>query len=133
MVLQVLIIAIPLIILPEVGCNMVEIEDLASVEDLRRLGDYCVFDFDREVDGDFTRVYAFVKVGRSRLSWLVRPIGGTRRKDIKTSSFYITAREGVVGLLYRSREDGKKYRIVLFEKPLKRLPRMNKRFRRRIR
>jgi hypothetical protein len=112
---------------------MDELKNLSSVEDLKRLGDYCDFDFDKNVEGDFTRIYASVKEGRSKLVWLVKPIGGVRRKDIKATSFYITAREGIVGLLYKSRTDDKKYRIVLFDRPLKRLPRISKKLRKRTR
>jgi hypothetical protein len=105
---------------------MDDLQELSSLEDLKRLGDYSYFDFEREVRGDFTRIYAVVKMGRSKLLWLVKPIGGLRRRDVEAPSFYITAREGIVGLLYRSRVDDKKYRIVFFDVPLRRLPRLNR-------
>ena len=75
-------------------------------------------------------MYAMVKQGRSKLFWLVRPIGGMRRNDIEAPSFYIIAREGIVGLLYRSRVNDNRYRIVFFDFPLKRLPRINRRVKR---
>jgi len=107
--------------------------ELSSLEDLKQLGDYCCFDFRKEVKGDITRIYAVVKQGRSELLWLVKPIGGLRRVDMEVLSFYIMAREGVVGLLYKSRADDKKYRIVFFYRPLKRLPRLNRKVRKRKR
>jgi len=110
---------------------MKDLNELSSLEDLKSLGDYCVFDFEKEVKGDFTRIYALVKQGRSELLWLVKPIGGLRRVDVDANSFYITAREGVVGLLYKSRANDKKYRIVFFFKPLKRLPRRSRKRRKR--
>ena len=109
------------------------LKKLSTLEDLKRLGVYSNFDFEKEVEGDFTRIYAVVKLGRSKLFWLVKPIGGLRRVDVEVSSFYIIAREGVVGLLYKSRADDKKYRIVFFYKPLKRLPRQNRKVRKRKR
>ena len=109
------------------------LDKLSSLEDLKSLGDYCDFDFEKEVKGDFTRIYAVVKQGRSKLFWLVKPIGGMRRSDEEAKSFYIMAREGVVGLLYKSRASDKKYRIVFFYKPLKRLPRQNRKARKRKR
>lgn len=105
-------------------------KDLSSLKDLRLLGDYSEFDIKREVDGDFTNIYAVTKQGHMTYSWLLRPIGGERRKDTKVSSFYVYAREGLVGLLYRSRENEKLFRIVCFSTPLKRFPRLSKRFRR---
>lgn len=106
---------------------------LSTLEDLKSLGVYSDFDFEKEVKGDFTRIYAVVKLGRSKLFWLVKPIGGLRRVDIEAKSFYIIAREGVVGLLYKSRASDKKYRIVFFYKPLKRLPRQKRKARKRRR
>jgi hypothetical protein len=108
------------------------LHELSTLADLRGLGDYCDFDFEKEVKGDFTRIYAVVKLGRSKLFWLVKPVGGLRRIDVDALSFYIMAREGVVGLLYKSRVSDKKYRIVFFYKPLKRLPRQRRKAKRRM-
>lgn len=112
---------------------MEDLKRLSSLEDLKSLGFYSNFDFEKEVEGDFTRIYAVVKLGRSKLFWLVKPIGGIRRKDVEAQSLYIIAREGVVGLLYKSRANDKKYRIVFFVKPLRRLPRQNRKGRKRKR
>jgi len=102
---------------------------LASVFDLKQLGEYHSFRFEKSVKSDITNVYAFVGRGRSRLFWLVKPIGGTHRTDLSVDSFYIFGREGPIGLLFRARKDPTAYRIVCFPKPLKRLPRTSKKFR----
>jgi hypothetical protein len=103
--------------------------NLASVDDLRRLGEYHSFHFEKDVKSDITEVYASVGRGRSRLFWRVKPIGGSHRTDISVDSFYVFGKEGHIGMLLRSRMDSAKYRIVCFPKPLKRLPRTSRKFR----
>ena len=65
---------------------MEDLNKLSTLEDLRSLGVYSDFDFEKEVKGDFTRIYAVVKLGRSKLFWLVKPIGGMRRIDVDAKS-----------------------------------------------
>jgi hypothetical protein len=103
--------------------------ELASVSDLKELGEYHSFLFEKSVKSDITDVYVFVGRGRLRLFWRVKPIGGIHRTDLDVDSFYIIGKEGPIGLLFRTRKDPTKYRIVCFPKPLKRLPRMSKKFR----
>jgi hypothetical protein len=103
--------------------------ELASVIDLKELGEYHSFLFGKSVKSDITDVYAYVGRGRSRLFWKVKPIGGIHRTDLDVDSFYIFGREGPIGLLFRTRKDPAAYRIVCFPIPLKRLPRTSKKFR----
>jgi len=105
--------------------------DIATVEALEKLGDYSQFIFTKRVGEDFTELYVNVKGGNKEATWMVSPIDGRYKTDVGANSFYIFGDEGVIGLLYRSREDPTRYRIVLFKNPLKRIPRISRKYKRR--
>ena len=101
---------------------------LATLYSLKSLGEYYKFDFTKDVEGDFTKAYCYAKKEKKLFYWLVRPVGTSRRSDIDSDMFYVKAREGFVGILYRARIDDGTYRIVFFVRPLKRIPRVNRKY-----
>jgi len=105
--------------------------NLSTLEALEKLGNYSRFVFTKQVSENFTELYANVEGGDKEQTWMVSPIDGRYKTDIGANSFYIFGDEGVIGLLYKSREDPTRYRIVLFENPLKRIPRVSRKYKRR--
>ena len=107
------------------------LSNISTLEALEKLGSYSQFIFTKQVSENFTELYANVKDGDKEQAWMVSPIDGRYKTDIGADSFYVFGNEGVIGLLYKSREDPTKYRIVLFKNPLKRIPRISRKYKRR--
>lgn len=105
--------------------------NLSTLKALEKLGNYSQFVFTKQVGEGFTELYANVRDGNKEQAWMVSPIDGRYKTDIGANSFYIFGDEGIIGLLYKSREDPTRYRIVLFKNPLKRIPRISRKYKRR--
>lgn len=110
-----------LIILDEITLKRKRIRK-GCYTDLTRLEKYSIFILSEVVE-DTTKIIATVKFKGDELVWEARAIDGMARHDSRANSFYLTGSDGIVGLLYRTRNDPNLFRVVPFHHPLKILPR----------
>lgn len=98
------------------------------MDELKSLGDYATFTFQKEVDDDITKVYATIIVDNMTYRWIVKPIDGRYYSDVKANTFYVFGVEGLFALLYRAQDVAKGFRIVFLPRPIQKLPQTDRRY-----
>lgn len=99
------------------------VENLSGYDDLRKSNTYTRFEFEKIVDQEIQlNVYAHGK----RDKWIARALDGDSIYDLNANVFYVIGHDGVDGLIYRNRANVRLFRVLMFEFPLKMIPRLNR-------
>lgn len=101
---------------------------MSTMDDLKNLGDYATFTFERDVFGEVTKVYAVTIVDDKTHRWLVKPVDGRYYSDVKANTFYVFGLQGLFALLYRAKDVAKGFRIVFLPRPIQKVPQTDRRY-----